>query len=746
MFAARAGMRHDGGVADLADPSAPLPEGLGRFRVHRRLATTHTGVTFDATSDAGERVVLKLARPGSEEIAARVVRELEILKRIKHPGVVRLVDSGMIDAHLFIAVERIKGSTLRSLLDGGFIDLEAAIAVGLQVGTTLAHLHEIGVIQRDLTPESIIIDLNGKPILADFGLATTRGGTRITAPGATLGSEAFVAPELLDRGRPSPKSDQYALGRLLLDLTMPPLPMDHSTDRSPMLDRSAAREIEWSRYPSARGFRELQHILMRSLSFDPDERFEDLHDFVAALARAAAIYALGDSPAAPSILEDEIPIVPGAVDTDDLAPSTADALPLVLEVKWAEGALADQDDLLAGSPDDIVIEEPVVPSSVSVSPLLENLRKMTYDFRRPSRSGRINTEKVSERAQRSRVRARSFWAKTLGSSPWDHDSTDSSGLFNDKTLPEEGVPPGVIRHWAEGLSSTAAPKVEIVRPPTVLSRPTSPPTDPPPAASPPPLQRITVSSEPAAPFESDSRVLALRSVELRPLEVGPPVQEPRAVQTRVSAPDLGSRVGKAAPPLDLSPSSPEPSASPTGATVRAVTPLHALMLVSVSLLVGTLVTLAVHRIFGLRSIASLIADERSDEAVLALSVSDLARSAEAPAPLYRYRGSQPTRADLERARESLVRAVREVKERKIRDAKLDLGACIETADLPECHEELGLILALSGHPAALFHLERYVQLAPEGEDAPAVKTMLQARGFGAGSEHGERGSGQHPEP
>src|SRR5687768_12751259 len=87
---------------DLGDPSVPLPRIIGKFIIHGRLGKGGMGVVLDASTESGERVALKLIRPvGDAERmsinAQRLVREAKILQKLAHPGIVRLVDSGLLE-------------------------------------------------------------------------------------------------------------------------------------------------------------------------------------------------------------------------------------------------------------------------------------------------------------------------------------------------------------------------------------------------------------------------------------------------------------------------------------------------------------------------------------------------------------------------------------------------------------------------------------------------------------------------
>lgn len=279
---------------DLADPNAPLPEVVGSIRLHDRLGLSKSGVVLDATIADGTRVAMKLARPPLEaaerrEETARLLRELSVLKALHHPGVIRLVDAGLVGGLLYMAVERVAGVTLRALLQDAEHDFDTVAALGVYIGNTLAHLHEVGVLQRELTPDVIIVDAEGRATLADFGFSTFIGAPAITEPGPPRGTLAYMAPELFDSGKPTPASDQYALGRLLFELCVPSARSSIRADQATPAERQSAGYVDWASFPTGAYLRSLKPVLERMLAVDPSHRYPDVHAAVAEIGQLAAL-------------------------------------------------------------------------------------------------------------------------------------------------------------------------------------------------------------------------------------------------------------------------------------------------------------------------------------------------------------------------------------------------------------------------------------------------------------------------
>jgi eukaryotic-like serine/threonine-protein kinase len=285
---------------DLADPNAPLPERVGPFSLHARLGRSKSGVVLEATTDQGVRVAIKLARPPLEaaerrEETARLLRELSVLKALSHPGVIRLVDAGLVGGLLYMAVERVEGVTLRSLIGEGSADFDVVAAIGLQVGSTIAHLHTVGVLQREITPDVIIAQSNGRLLLADFGFSTFIGAPVITEPGPPQGTLGYIAPELFDTGKSTHASDQYALGRLLFELCAPAQRSSIQASHATPAERQSAGWIDWAGFPLGAYHRSLKPVLEKMLAVEPKARYPDVYTAVAEIATLTAYKGLVDA-------------------------------------------------------------------------------------------------------------------------------------------------------------------------------------------------------------------------------------------------------------------------------------------------------------------------------------------------------------------------------------------------------------------------------------------------------------------
>ena len=157
----------------------------------------------------------------------RFVREAQILRRLQHPAIPRLLASGRHEGEAFLVTELVHGPDLRrSMPSGGRMAVRRSTEIATEVADALAAAHEAGVVHRDVKPQNILIDEAGHVHLVDFGVArATAGGLEtLTRTGAVLGTPAYMSPEQVESRIVDARSDVYALGIVLFELLTGRLP------------------------------------------------------------------------------------------------------------------------------------------------------------------------------------------------------------------------------------------------------------------------------------------------------------------------------------------------------------------------------------------------------------------------------------------------------------------------------------------------------------------------------------------
>jgi serine/threonine protein kinase len=262
------------------------------------LGTGATAAVFRARSDRRGDVALKVSRPNllaRRRSTARFMREVQAIKRIDHQGCVDIVDSGIEDGRIFIAMELVDGDDLATIMDDrGTLSPKRAVSIAQRVLEVLAAAHQIGVVHRDLKPSNIRLlptgqDGRDKVKVLDFGLAKlfrnlddadeTIANT-LTTPGATLGTPRYMAPEQFRVDEIDHRVDIYSVGVILYEMLSGRLPIDGSNAIEVLVNLSSSEPTPITDHMTDLD-PGLAAAVMRCLSRDPTARFRDvqaLHD------------------------------------------------------------------------------------------------------------------------------------------------------------------------------------------------------------------------------------------------------------------------------------------------------------------------------------------------------------------------------------------------------------------------------------------------------------------------------------
>lgn len=202
-------------IHEVAPPALGAPGRwiAGRYRLDAPLGRGGHGEVWEADDRlSGERVAVKLLRPGAGALAARACREAAALRVLRLPGVVRLIDEGVDEGQPFLTMERVDGAPFPGFsAPCSWAALEGPLALLLEA---LARVHAVGIVHRDLKPGNVLVDAAGRPTILDFGLSAfaTPANDRITDAGTVLGTPAYLAPEQAQGGPITARADLYAVG------------------------------------------------------------------------------------------------------------------------------------------------------------------------------------------------------------------------------------------------------------------------------------------------------------------------------------------------------------------------------------------------------------------------------------------------------------------------------------------------------------------------------------------------------
>jgi serine/threonine protein kinase len=215
----------------------------------------------------------------------RFQRELEVMTTLDHPAILKGLGSGRYNRIPYLAMELVEGKSLRKLIEESApLPCEQAVELLTRIAEGMAYCHANGVVHRDLKPENIIVTPAGQPVIMDFGLALTRKAHRVTYSNltATMGTPDYMAPEQVEGQRGDQRTDEYALGTILFELLAGRTPFTGDNNLAVMAQHvnSAAPRLDRLQACVSPG---LAAAVARSLQRDPEQRYPDLNEFIAAI-------------------------------------------------------------------------------------------------------------------------------------------------------------------------------------------------------------------------------------------------------------------------------------------------------------------------------------------------------------------------------------------------------------------------------------------------------------------------------
>jgi len=245
------------------------------------------GAVYKAKDRELERLIcLKVIRSelaSSPELLQRFKQELILARKVTHKNVVRTFDLGEFAGIRFITMEFIEGRDLKSMVkETGKLPPDDAAAILRQVCRGLAAAHNEGVIHRDLKPQNIIVEANGRASIMDFGIARSMEQGGLTVSGAMVGTPDYMSPEQAMGEPADARSDIFALGLIFYEMLTGKLPYQADTALGKIMKRTKERPAPPDKVDESVP-RPMSDICLKCLEIDPKKRFQKVEEILQSL-------------------------------------------------------------------------------------------------------------------------------------------------------------------------------------------------------------------------------------------------------------------------------------------------------------------------------------------------------------------------------------------------------------------------------------------------------------------------------
>ncbi len=280
------------------------PDAFGPYRLLERVASGGMAEVFRAkrTGVEGFEKVLAVKRilphlSDNKEFVEMFIDEAKMVAGLTHPNIVQIFDLGRIDKTYFIAMEYVQGKDLRTILKrtkekGVRIPLDLSVLIISRVCSALEYAHRkkddegrpLKIVHRDISPQNILISFEGEVKLTDFGIAKATSKATTTDRGALRGKLLYMSPEQASGVPMDRRSDVFSLGVVFYEMITDSKPFLGTSEKG-ILEMVRECRIEPPRALNPRVPENLEHVVMRALEKNPEQRYQDASEMYRDLER-----------------------------------------------------------------------------------------------------------------------------------------------------------------------------------------------------------------------------------------------------------------------------------------------------------------------------------------------------------------------------------------------------------------------------------------------------------------------------
>ena len=262
----------------------------GRYELEEIVGTGGMSVVYrawDLKSDREVAVkVLRLEYLTDENFIRQFNREAQAASKVTHPNIVTMYDVGQDGDTRYLVMEYVRGVTLKEMIrQQGRIECKRAVQIAQKILAAVDHAHKNHIVHRDIKPQNILVDSEGRVKVTDFGIARVLDSGSNTGTGNVLGSVHYFSPEQARGAVADAKSDLYSVGVVLYEMLTGHVPFDAETPMAVALKHIHEKPVP----PSVQNpavWRSLDEVILKALEKDPARRYQSAAEMAADLKLA----------------------------------------------------------------------------------------------------------------------------------------------------------------------------------------------------------------------------------------------------------------------------------------------------------------------------------------------------------------------------------------------------------------------------------------------------------------------------
>ena len=267
----------------------------GRYRLEAKLGSGGMSTVYLARDETLDRpVAVKVMHREMSEQPDQLQRfrqEARAVAQLSHPNVVAVIDAGEDGGHPYIVFEYVEGETLKQrIARTRALEVQDAVAYAIEVAHGISVAHSRNMVHRDIKPQNVLIDVEGRAKVTDFGIARQLEQDGVTATGRVLGTTDYVAPEQAMGQTADPRSDLYSLGVVLYEMLAGDVPF-HADSQVGVAMKHVNEDLPDVQYRRPEISAAVAMVVERATAKDPAERYQSAEAMIDDLETALEVEA-----------------------------------------------------------------------------------------------------------------------------------------------------------------------------------------------------------------------------------------------------------------------------------------------------------------------------------------------------------------------------------------------------------------------------------------------------------------------